>query len=473
MTQAPTSNLELMMDTLTQTLLSEIRQHLGGHTAPAGPLTVSGEGALSSAFPVTELATACWSAAGLACAELLKHNQADAPRVFVDRRLASLWFGWTLRPLGWTLPSAWDALAGDYATCDGWIRLHTNAPHHRRAVEHVLGPHQDKNALAQKVLTWKKGDLEQAVIEAGGCAAEMRSTEAWRQHVQGKSVALEPLIHQAQQAEAPLPNWDLPPARPLHGVRILDLTRIIAGPVATRFLAGLGADVLRIDPYGWDEPGVEHDVILGKRCARLNLTNAHDRHTFEHLLKNADVIVHGYRAGALEKLGYGAEQRRALSPGLIDVCLNAYGWTGPWRGRRGFDSLVQMSCGLAESGMAWKAAAVPVPLPVQALDHATGYLMAAAVLHGMRQRRQQGTGYSARLSLARTAQLLLDHPYPQQHSVTPLAPVETSDENPETELTHWGAAQRLIAPLRLNGTALLWALPATTLGSSQPEWLRR
>ncbi len=461
------------MDNLTQTLLAEIGQSLGHSAIPESPLTISGEGALNSAFPVTELATACWSAAGLACAQLLQQNQGGVPQVFVDSRLASLWFGWTLRPLGWPLPAAWDALAGDYATRDGWIRLHTNAPHHRKAVEQVLGPHQDKNLLAQKVQTWKKGQLEQAVIEAGGCAAEMRSVEAWRQHIQGKSVALEPLIHQLQQAEAPPAGWTLPPARPLHGVRVLDLTRIIAGPVATRFLAGLGADVLRIDPYGWDEPGVEHEVILGKRCARLNLANAHDRHTFEHLLKNADVIVHGYRAGALEKLGYGAEQRRALSPGLIDVCLNAYGWSGPWRGRRGFDSLVQMSCGLAESGMAWKNAAIPVPLPVQALDHATGYLMAAAVLHGLRQRLQQGTGYSARLSLARTAQLLSDHPYPQHYPLTPLAAVTPADENLETELTHWGPAQRLLPPLQLTGTALLWAQPAAHLGSSQPEWLRR
>ncbi|MFS7186672.1 CoA transferase [Serratia proteamaculans] len=461
------------MDNLTQTLLAEIGQSLGHSAIPEIPLTISGEGALNSAFPVTELATACWSTAGLACAQLLQQNQGGVPQVFVDSRLASLWFGWTLRPLGWPLPAAWDALAGDYATRDGWIRLHTNAPHHRKAVEQVLGPHQDKNRLAQKVQTWKKGQLEQAVIEAGGCAAEMRSVEAWRQHIQGKSVALEPLIHQLQQAEAPPAGWTLPPARPLHGVRVLDLTRIIAGPVATRFLAGLGADVLRIDPYGWDEPGVEHEVILGKRCARLNLANAHDRHTFEHLLKNADVIVHGYRAGALEKLGYGAEQRRALSPGLIDVCLNAYGWSGPWRGRRGFDSLVQMSCGLAESGMAWKNAAIPVPLPVQALDHATGYLMATAVLHGLRQRLQQGTGYSARLSLARTAQLLSDHPYPQHYPLTPLAAVTPADENLETEQTHWGPAQRLLPPLQLTGTSLLWALPATHLGSSQPEWLRR
>ncbi|HCT7985741.1 TPA: CoA transferase [Serratia liquefaciens] len=461
------------MDSLTQTLLAEIEQSFGHDAFSTGSVTVSGEGVLSSAFPVSELATACWAAAGLACAGLLQQNRSTAPQVFVDRRLASLWFGWTLRPLGWSLPAAWDALAGDYATSDGWIRLHTNAPHHRKAVEQVLGPHQDKNGLAQKVLAWKKNELEQAVIEAGGCAAQMLSIEAWRQHTHGKSVVLEPLIHQTQLQEAATPVWTLPSARPLHGVRVLDLTRIIAGPVATRFLAGLGADVLRIDPYGWDEPAVEHEVMLGKRSARLNLTNAHDRHTFEHLLKNADVIVHGYRAGALEKLGYGAEQRQALSPGLIDVCLNAYGWSGPWRGRRGFDSLVQMSCGLAEAGMKWKDAAIPVPLPVQALDHATGYLMATAVLQGIRQRLQNGTGYSARLSLARTAELLLRHPYPPQHRLEPLASVAATDENPETELTCWGPAQRLNPALWFNGTALLWALPATPLGRSQPVWLRR
>ncbi|HBK4767496.1 TPA: CoA transferase [Serratia liquefaciens] len=461
------------MDSLTQTLLAEIGQSFGHDAFSTDSVTVSGEGVLSSAFPVSELATACWAAAGLAGAGLLQQNRSAAPQVFVDRRLASLWFGWTLRPLGWSLPAAWDALAGDYATSDGWIRLHTNAPHHRKAVEQVLGPHQDKNGLAQEVLAWKKNELEQAVIEAGGCAAQMLSVEAWRQHTQGKSVALEPLIHQTQLQEAATPVWTLPNARPLHGVRVLDLTRIIAGPVATRFLAGLGADVLRIDPYGWDEPAVEHEVMLGKRSARLNLTNAHDRHTFEHLLKNADVIVHGYRAGALEKLGYGAEQRQALSPGLIDVCLNAYGWSGPWRGRRGFDSLVQMSCGLAEAGMTWKGAPHPVPLPVQALDHATGYLMATAVLQGIRQRLQNGTGYSARLSLARTAELLLRHPYPPQHPGKPLAPPVDADENPETELTCWGPAQRLNPALWLNGTALLWVLPATPLGRSQPVWLRR
>lgn len=354
------------MDAITKNLLSEIWQSLGNRTTSFEQITVSGEGGFASAFPVTELATASWSATGLACSKLLHSHRSYMPHVSVDRRLAALWFGWTLKPLGWQLPPAWDALAGDYATSDGWIRLHTNAPHHRKALEKVIGPHQSRSSLAQAVLGWKKVELEQAVIDAGGCAAEMHSADEWCQHIQGKSVAQEPLIHEMLISETSKAKWPLTIARPLHGVRVLDLTRIIAGPVATRFLAGLGAEVLRIDPYGWDEPSVAPEITLGKHCARLNLHNTHDRHIFEHLLQNADVIVHGYRAGALDKLGYGTLERQSLSPGLIDVSLNAYGWSGPWRERRGFDSLVQMSCGLAAAGMVWKRACVPVPLPVQA-----------------------------------------------------------------------------------------------------------
>jgi crotonobetainyl-CoA:carnitine CoA-transferase CaiB-like acyl-CoA transferase len=192
----------------------------------------------------------------------------------------------------------------------------------------------------------------------------------------------------------------------LKDVRVLDLTRVLAGPVATRFLAGFGANVLRIDPPWWSEPGVEPEVTIGKRRAGLDLRNVDDRSRFEALLARADVLIHGYRPGALDGLGLGASRRREIAPALIEVSLNAYGWTGPWRGRRGFDSLVQMSSGIADEGMRRTEAAYPVPLPVQALDHATGLLMAAAALRALRLRRDTGKVLSARLSLARTAAML-------------------------------------------------------------------
>lgn len=462
-----------MLDRYSARFTDLIWQTLGYRDTSPQQLRLCGEGYFNSAFPVTELACASLGSATLALAELRRITYGDQPCITLDRRLTSLWFGWTLKPIGWQLPDAWDAIAGDYPTRDGWIRLHTNAPHHRAAVEQTLGVHADKAALAKTVSTWDKHALEQAVVANGGCAAEMLRLEEWQQHRQGKSVAQEALIQHELQTEAPIPGWPLTAERPLAGIRVLDLTRILAGPIATRFLAGYGADVLRIDPFGWEEPVAAPEVTLGKRCARLNLTNSHDRRVFEHLLAEADVIVHGYRAGALDALGYDAQVRQALSPGLVDVCLNAYGWSGPWRERRGFDSLVQMSCGIAEYGMRWQSAAAPVPLPVQALDHATGYLMATAVIHGLIQRQLLGTGYCGKLSLARTALLLTDAPYANDAPDAPLVPLRPDDYSERIEETSWGPAQRLQVPLIFSGVPLRWTLPASQLGSVRPEWLRR
>ncbi len=169
-------------------------------------------------------------------------------------------------------------------------------------------------------------------------------------------MAGEPLVAFEPGSNRSASRWAPRPGRALAGLRVLDLTRVLAGPVATRFLAGFGADVVRIDPPGWDEPALEPEVTLGKSCARLDLRRDADRATFERLLSGADVLVHGYRPGALDGLGYGAAARQSLAPGLVEVCLDAYGWTGPWAGRRGFDSLVQMSCGIAQAGQDWKQA---------------------------------------------------------------------------------------------------------------------
>ena len=307
------------------------------------------------------------------------------------------------------------------------------------------------------------------MIEAGGCAAQMRSEQQWLQHPQGMAVSGEALIAQQTTGDAPTPGWQLPPARPLLGVRVLDLTRIIAGPVATRFLASLGAQVLRIDPYGWQEPTLEEEITCGKRCARLDLKSKAGVEQLRDLIKHADVMVHGYRADALEKLGLDAESRRKLAPGLVDVSLNAWGWSGPWRNRRGFDSLVQMGCGIAEQGMIWSGNAKPTPLPVQALDHATGYMMAAAVLEGMRQRRENHVGWQAQLSLARTARLL------QQFGASPQQPqrgimAQHDDALPTVEINAWGIAERLRAAAYLPGTPMICATPGVKLGSSAASW---
>ena len=445
-------------------LLTPIQAALG---LPHTPIPFTSEGALPSAFAVTDLASASIAAAGQAVSELLHQENGRLPHVEVDRRLASFWFATSIRPTGWSVPPLWDPVAGDYATRDGWIRLHTNAPHHRAAAESVLGACADRAAMAKQVAGWNKTELEHAVVAAGGCAAEMRSWAQWQAHPQGQAVNNEPLIAFTEGNRQPTQPWQGSVARPLSGLKVLDLTRVLAGPVASRFLAGLGADVLRLDPPTWNEPGVVPEVTLGKRCARLDLHDTSDRQLFESLLRDADILLHGYRADALQHLGYGVAERQALAPGLIDVCLNAYGWSGPWQNRRGFDSLVQMSSGIAEAGQQWKQADKPLPLPVQALDHATGYLMAAAAITLLTRRLNSGLGGSARLSLARTARLLIEH---GAGTDQPLRPEEENDQGLVVEQTAWGPAHRLQVPLKITGTPVQWAIAAGELGAHRAQW---
>ncbi len=249
---------------------------------------------------------------------------------------------------------------------------------------------------------------------------------------------------------------------------MLDLTRVLAGPAATRVLAGLGATVLRIDPPDWDEPAIVPEMTLGKRTARLDAREPGGRAQLHRLLSQADVLVHGYRAGALTHLGLAADERRRIRPALIDVALTAYGWTGPWANRRGFDSLIQLSTGIAQAGMQAAAADRPVPLPAQALDHATGWLLAAAVLRGVRDRAADGLGTTARLSLARAAAAL--------QGVAPSASaarLESADAStlPADRIdTPWGAADLLHPPFTVAGVEFAFRAGPAPLGSDPAEW---
>ena len=195
--------------------------------------------------------------------------------------------------------------------------------------------------------------------------------------------------------------------------------------------------MLRIDPYGWEEPGTVPEVVHGKRCARLNLKDAADLDTLKQLLRSADIVVHGYRPDALARLGLDAAHRRELNPALIDVSLDAYGWSGEWRYRRGFDSLIQMSTGIAEAGMRVMGSDEPVNLPVQAIDHATGYLMATAAIRGLTTRMKEGVGTEVRASLARTAAELQLRSEPMSE-VIELVADDQRDRAEHVEPTSWG-----------------------------------
>lgn len=432
---------------------------------------VKGSGARPSALAVSELATASIAAVGQQLARLVTamNLSATPSPVTVDHRLASLWYGFSFKPEDWEMPGLWDAIAGDYKAADGWIRLHTNLPHHRAAALNVLQINPDRDAVSQALRDWSVFELETAIVAQGGVAAAMRSRSEWQDHPQGRAVTREPLIGWQGPRNVTLrarPQANA--ARPLAGLRVLDLTRILAGPVSTRTLAGFGAEVLRIDPPDWDEPGVIPDISLGKHCAYLDLKTPHGLQRLKDLLSQADVFVHGYRPGALDALGLGKAARDQLAPNRVEVTLNAYGWQGPWASRRGFDSLVQMSAGIAHAGMEWVSADKPTPLPVQALDHATGYLLAAAALSALAEAASGHTVMDAHLSLARTAELLATLAKTDEaDAITKAAPTDYAEA---TEMSGWGPGHRLEPALEVGAAAMRWSLPAVKLGTSAPAW---
>jgi hypothetical protein len=470
---------------------------VGGTVGLLDSVTTSGpRSVLPSRFDVTGLATATVAAATLAAAEFLaaRTSAAGPPRaVTVDSRQACAAFAaeGLFTPVGWDRPAVWDPIAGDYRARDGWIRLHTNYAYHRAVVERLLGA-DDRESVQAAVAGWRAADLETAVVEAGGCAAAMRTRDGWLASPAGAATARTPLVLTAARrlpTGAGGPNRPgasaEPGSQPYSGVRVLDLTRVIAGPVGTRFLAGYGADVLRVDPPGFAEvPALLPETTAGKRTTALDLGAASGRTAFEELVATADVLVTGLRADALARLGYDDSALAELNPALIIASLDAYGWDGPWRDRRGFDSLVQMSSGIAApdeaatpdaatgdaaTGDAARGAGRPAPLPVQALDHGCGYLIAAAVGRALTRRLTESLVDRIRVSLIGTANLLWSLPRPGDLGEPPSMPKPADFRLTDTR-TAWGPARRVPLPGAITGVEAEWRIEAGPLGRHQPTW---
>lgn len=432
----------------------------------------------------TAVLPACYDVSGFAalsvalCTAAVAEWQSTQRRqppaaVTVDRLHAALAFQSErhLRGVDTPVPPVWDDISGDYPTTDGFIRLHTAYPYHRAKALTVLGTPADRTAVAEAVATWGATALQDAVVAAGGCAAALYTPAEWASHPHGQHILQQPLCQWRPASCATEPPPAVPAAhRPLAHLRVLDLTRTIAGPICTRFLAAYGAQVLRIDPPDFEEvPLLLREVTAGKRRAHLNLKTKAGRNKFDVLLRSADVLVHGYRPGALDALGYPTDALHNLNPNLINVSLSAYGDSGPWNGRRGFDSLVQMSCGIAAAGMAKYNRDRPTPLPAQALDHGTGYLMATACLRALSHRALTGYGANIKLSLARTAALLMSLNEPQPTPPTPLTDPLIAKYCTQSS-SAFGRLRHIACPGQLQGTTPHWDLPAGPLGVDEPSW---
>lgn len=459
------------MDTSIGSGTSQAWAALSADASLLGRVSYGGSsGGLPARLPVMELARATVAVCSLAAAELTSvRTGRPVPRVRVDdEAVATAFVSDRLVRVDGRAWSTFAPLSRFWRATDGWVRTHANYPHHRARLLAALGVpecagEEAVDAVARAIAGRTASEVEETVYAAGGLAVAARGPEAWARSEQGLVVAGQPLLTTARIDDAPV-RVPGRAALPCAGLRVLDLTRVLAGPVATRTLALLGADVLRIDAPQLPESQEAHnDTGMGKRSTTLDLRQAADRRLFEGLLDAADVVVTGYRPGALERFGLTPEELAERRPGLVIAQLSAWGRYGPWRERRGFDSLVQVATGVAELEGSPDA---PGTLPAQALDHGTGYLLAAGVLRALTEQHGTGGTRLVRLALARTAHWLIND----------LAPAPGEDEPFDAE--HWltetdspmGRLRHALPPVSYDGGPANWDRPPGIWGADAPQW---
>jgi crotonobetainyl-CoA:carnitine CoA-transferase CaiB-like acyl-CoA transferase len=433
---------------------------------------------LPSSFAVGTVAQATIAAAALAAAELWRLRTGRQQGVSVAMRDAAIEFRSEhyLRIDGAPAPELWDAIAGLYRCGDGrWVRLHTNFPHHRDGLLALLGCDYDRASVQRALARWRGEALETAAAEAGLVATTCRSFAEWDTHPQARAIARAPLWTMEKIGEAPAEplRADLRPladTRPLAGVRVLELARVIAGPVCGRTLAAHGADVLLVTATHL--PSIEALVIdngRGKLSTSIDLREVSGRKALAELMSTADIVVQGYRPGAIAGFGFGPEEAAQIRPGIIYVSLSAYGREGPWRTRHGFDSLVQAASGFNAAEAEAFGAKEPKALPCQAIDHATGHLMAFLAMTALRRRASEGGSWLVQASLAQTGYWVrrlgrIDG------AACPDPTFEKIRDRLDEGVSGFGRLTSVRHGAVMTETPPHWTRPSVPLGSDPPQW---
>jgi crotonobetainyl-CoA:carnitine CoA-transferase CaiB-like acyl-CoA transferase len=443
---------------------------------PAGldAVTLTGtEPVLPSSFAVGTAAQATVGAAVLAANELWLQRTGRRQQASVDMRDAGVEFRSERYLLidGKPPHEHRDKTVGLYRTADDrWIRLHTNLPHHCAGTLKLLGAEYDRASVQRAIDRWKAFDLEDAAAAAGLVVTATRSFAEWDATPQGQAVAAQPLFTIERIGDAapePLPAGDWP----MTGIKVLDLTRVIAGPVCGRTLAAHGADVLNISAA--HVPQMEALVIdtnRGKLTAQLDLRGASGRDRLATLIRSADIFIQGYRPGAIAQYGFAAEDVARLRPGVVCVSLCAYGHAGPWASRRGFDSLVQNANGLNVAEAEAAGENKPKPLPCQELDHATGYLMAFGAMTALKQRATEGGSWHVRCSLAQTGQWFCNLGRIDNGLACPDPSFDDVRDRLEEGPSGFGRLTSVRHCAVLSETPVRWVRPSMPLGSHAAEW---
>ncbi len=422
-----------------------------------------------TSYRVGSAGAAALAALGLAAARLWQRRGGRAQKIAVGvaAAAASLRSTAYLKIDGKRPPEMWDPLSGFYPVQDGWIRFHCNFPVHRDAAFGVLGVAPGRAAGEAASRGWAGEALEDAIHAAGGCAGFVRSAEEWGRHPQAQAMAAQPLLDIRRIGDAP-PEPLPVAARPLSGVRVLDLTRVLAGPTCARSLAEHGADVLKISAAHLADSGaVELDTGLGKLSARLDLRGEEGVRTLRALAREADVFSQSYRPGALAARGFSPEALARLRPGIVCASLSAWGASGPWRERRGFDSIVQSVSGMAQASAGEDGK--PRLLPVSAIDYVSGYLMAFGTLVALERRAREGGSWLVRVALARVGKWITDLGAVAPGAANELTPEALNDLLTETDAPD-GRITHLRPVLQMSETSPRWERPPVPLGYHRAQW---
>jgi crotonobetainyl-CoA:carnitine CoA-transferase CaiB-like acyl-CoA transferase len=459
-------------------ILKGIWTSAGGDAAALARVRLTGdEPQIPSSFRVAVAGQTTIAAAGLAAAEIWRLRNGEVQDVTVDMRHAVVECRSEryLRLDDKPPPPAWDAIAGVYKTGDNrFVRCHTNFRHHRDAVCKVLGCVPEREKVQAALMQWKGEDFEAAAYAAGGVVALMRSYDEWSVLPQARALAELPLISIEKIGDAAPKPWSKGD-RPLSGLRVLDLSRVIAGPIAGRTLAAHGADVLLVSgPELPAIPWLTIDTGRGKLTTFIELKSEAGQAQMRTLLKDADIVSQGYRPRALATLGFSPEQSAEINPGIVYVTLSAYGHAGAWAERRGFDSLVQTTTGFNDAE--GKAAGIdgPKELPAQMLDHATGYLMAFGAMMAKARQASEGGSWHVRVSLAQTGRWLWNLGRLEGGLNTPdLTGEAVHAAFIETVSSGFGTLTAVRHSAVLSRTPAQWSRPAMPLGSHPPQWPAR
>lgn len=436
---------------------------------------------LPTPFRIGRAATAALGALGLAVADVWELRAGRRQEVTVDARraTASLRSGQYLTLDGGRPPGERSSMMGVYPARDGrWSYLHCNFQKHQEAALSVLGVGPGRGAVRAAVAGWDALELEERLLAAGGAGGMARSMAEWAAHPQAAAVASLPLMEIIKIGEAP-PGPLPEAARPLAGVRVLDLTQVLAGPTCARTLAEHGADVLRITAPHLPNIGfLEYDTGHGKLSAHLDLRDSGDLARLKELVRECDVFSQGYRPGTLAARGLSPADLAVLRPGIVYVSLSAFGHAGPWANRRGFDTVIQTVSGITVRQGQVFPGEEPGPrfYPVSAIDYVTGYLMAFGAVVALARRAREGGSWLVRLSLAQTGRWLVD-----QGEVDASRLGDVVEEFPIDELDGWlmttrtpvGTLRHLAPVLELPESPPRWDRPAVPAGTHAPEWPAR